>query len=105
MLPAHSGAAQVEAAGDNTCVRTSTGEVCCWGAHPQAPCGQGHHADIGVSLGEISALAPVSLGAGLFASDVAAGSSNTCVVFTNGTWTCCGTYAGGANANPIVLGA
>ncbi len=104
-MPAHSGAAQVEAAGDNTCVRTATGEVYCWGANTQGTCGQGHQADIGVSLGEISALAPVSLGAGLLASDVASGSSNTCVMFTDGTWTCCGSNAGGANANHIVLGA
>ena len=96
----------IDAGNNHACGRFADGRVKCWGQNSDGQLGLGLTGTRGDGPNEMGDNLPaVSLGTGLSAIDVTAGASNSCVMFSNGTWKCWGSNAGGGNANNVVLGA
>ncbi|WII71665.1 hypothetical protein QJS83_14445 [Bdellovibrio sp. 22V] len=86
----------------HTCVLLFSGEVKCWGSNNYGQLGYDDQVARGASAGSVSSLAPVHLGAGRTAIDIATGSYFTCAVLDNGDVKCWGdNWAGQLGQNDI----
>ncbi|HMV65728.1 MAG TPA: MopE-related protein, partial [Myxococcota bacterium] len=81
---------QVDAGKDFSCARRSDGVVQCWGRNAAGSLGIGSTVDRGDNAGEMAALAPVALGAGRTAKDIAAGRDHVCALLDDGAVKCWG---------------
>ena len=88
---------RVLAAGrSHACASLASGAVVCWGGNDHGQLGLGHAHVVGDSPGDLPGrLAPVALGSGARAVDIAAGGRHTCVVFDTGQVKCWGDNGSG----------
>jgi len=83
--------AQIVIGLSHTCIRTSTGEVRCWGRNNVGQLGRNDTTNIGETAGQMpTAIVSVPLGTGVTATDIAAGSVHTCALRPNSTVMCWG---------------
>ncbi len=87
-------AVQMAAGGSHACAILDNGTVRCWGYGADGELGYGKTSNIGDNETPGS-VAPVNLGAGRVAMQVAAGASHTCALLDNGTVRCWGLNANG----------
>lgn len=81
--------------GDHTCVVTKDKDVKCFGSGTYGQLGQDSTDHLGDESGEMAALAPVYLGAGMTAISVSVGFSHSCAVLNDHTLKCWGMGADG----------
>lgn len=75
----------------SNCALLDNGQVKCWGLNTWGMLGYGHTNNLGDAAGEMSSLAPLSLGTGLTVSKLTGGQGDTlCAIFTNGKAKCWG---------------
>ena len=74
---------------------TKDKDVKCWGSGTYGQLGQDSTDDLGDESGEMAALAPVYLGAGMTAISVSVGFSHSCAVLNDHTLKCWGMGADG----------
>ena len=79
----------------HTCVVTKDKDVKCFGSGTYGQLGQDSTDDLGDESGEMAALAPVYLGAGMTAISVSVGFSHSCAVLNDHTLKCWGMGADG----------
>ena len=94
------------AGGSHTCALLPSGAVKCWGLNWAGQLGQGDTASRGTAFATMGAeLAPIALGTGRTATQVAAGENHSCALLDNGTVKCWGdNYLGqlrGRSSEPV----
>ncbi len=82
-------ATAIAAGSYHVCAVLDTGAVRCWGSGTAGMLGYGNENDIGDNETP-NTVGPVSLGAGLKATDVVAGANSTCALLDNGSVRCWG---------------
>ena len=84
-------ARQIAAGTYHTCALLDDDTVKCWGCNYRGELGLGHRSNVGGGAGDMGDnLAPVSLGTGRLARQIAAGGSHTCALLDDDTMKCWG---------------
>eukprot|EP00903_Cladosiphon_okamuranus_P005702 g5662.t1 len=83
-------ATKIAAGEEHTCAILEGGDLVCWGLGSSGQLGQGGVQNIGDDGGDMSNLAPINLGTGRTAVEVAAGGNHTCAILDNSDVKCWG---------------